>query len=61
MSRGEKSPKWHELKRREHLVTYLEMQLNSGRYAADQDKAVSYISKEKRALALLENQLQQEV
>ena len=61
MARGKKSPLWHELKRREHMVTYLQNRLDSGNYRADAQKAIDFIATEKLALAVLESQLQQEV
>ena len=60
MSAGKKSPLWHELKRRAHLVTYLEMQLSSGRYAGDMQKAKDFIESEKTSLVDLESKLKLE-
>ena len=57
---GKQSPLWHELKRREHMVAYLEMQLSSGRYAGDMQEAIDFITSEKTSLVDLESKLKLE-
>ena len=61
MAKGDKtkSPKWHEAKRRRYLVDHLQRCLDSGRYAGDVDRAVSYIVEQRMELALLEQEVAQ--
>ena len=59
--REKKSKKWHEARRCENMVLYLEKQMQSGRYIGDQDTAITWICAQKVHLARLERQLAREV
>ena len=59
--RGRKSSKWHEARRTENMVLYLEKQLQTGRYIADEKVALDWLISQKVHLAKLERQLAREV
>lgn len=55
-----KSDKWHEARRCENLVMYLERQMQTGRYVADEQVALDWLVAQKLHLARLEREVQQE-
>ena len=58
--RGRKSSKWHEARRCENMVLYLEKQMQSGRFVADEKVALDWLISQKVHLARLERQLARE-